>query len=76
MKKILMFFSFFIFIKTSSVCANNTYHGIDIDEIYYQIDTGLIGQRVNFDVVGRQYERILYDVLLYQDIYGINKGDN
>ena len=44
--------------------------------LYYQIDTGLIGQRVNFDVVGRQYERILYDVLLYQDIYGINKGDN
>ena len=40
--------------------------------LYYQIDTGLIGQRVNFDVVGRQYERILYDVLLYQDIYGIN----
>ena len=44
--------------------------------LYYQIDTGLIGQRVNFNVVGRQYERILYDVLLYQDIYGINKGDN
>ena len=40
--------------------------------LYYQIDTGLIGQRVNFDIVGRQYERILYDVLLYQDIYGIN----
>ena len=40
--------------------------------LYYQIDTGLIGQRVNFNVVGRQYERILYDVLLYQDIYGIN----
>ncbi|MBE6462446.1 MAG: hypothetical protein E7005_01655 [Alphaproteobacteria bacterium] len=40
--------------------------------LYHQIDTGLIGQRVNFDVVGRQYERILYDVLLYQDIYGIN----
>ena len=40
--------------------------------LYYQIDTGLIGQRVNFDAVGRQYERILYDILLYQDIYGIN----
>lgn len=40
--------------------------------LYYQIDTGLIGQRMNFDVVGRQYEKILYDVLLYQDKYGIN----
>ncbi len=38
MKKFLIFFSFFIFIKTSSVCANNTYHGIDIDEIYNTSD--------------------------------------
>lgn len=38
MKKFLIFFSFFIFIKTSSVYANNTYHGIDIDEIYNTSD--------------------------------------
>ena len=38
MKKFLIVFSFCIFMKASFVYANNTYHGIDIDDIYNSSD--------------------------------------
>ena len=38
MKKFLIFLIFCIFMKISSVYANNLYHGINIDEIYNSSD--------------------------------------